>query len=154
MISRNNLPQSRPNCTEKTVFVGRSCLQATDSIPTIEQLSLFDSAPQSPKHLSNPDLEVAPIAESDKPYPLQIGYIPDRSRTAPDRFCKLIHYESSLNIPGQYTHALAERILRITRDWDWELNGLGIPRCRDRLLLLLSSFSCERDFQVGGEADA
>ena len=129
----------------KNTAIGKA---VTKGAIATRQLSLFDSPIVAAKPETEQNLK------SDKPFPLQIGYIPDRSRTAPDRFCKLIHYESSLNIPGQYTHPEAEEILRITRDWDWELNGLGIPRCRDKLLLLLSSFSCDRPCQVGGEADA
>lgn len=150
MISRNNLPQSRPNWTNKSRHLSLNLYQATDLIPTTKQLSLFDSTLSTTQH------ETRSQVESAGPFPLQIGYIPDRNRTAPDRFCKLIHYESNLNIPGQYTHPEAEEILRITRDWDFSLNGLGIPRCRDKLLLLLSSFNRDRadGLKVGGEANA
>lgn len=131
------------NCTKNTA-IGKAV--AFGAIAT-RQLSLFDSPivagkPETPQNL-----------ESDQPFPLQIGYIPDRSRTAPDRFCKLIHYESNLNIPGQYTHPEAEKILRITRDWDWELDSLGRPRCLERLRSLLEGVS-DRPCQVGGEANA
>ena len=132
------------NCT-KNKAIGKA---VTKGAIATRQLSLFDSPIVAAKPETEQNLE------SDKPYPLQIGYIPDRHRTAPDRFCKLIHYESKLDIPGQFTHTQAEEILRITRDWDWGLNDLGTPRCRDRLLLLLSSFNCDRPWQVGGEADA
>jgi hypothetical protein len=126
------------NCTKNTAVGEKNSRSLIES----QQLSLF-GLPQVEK--SNKQL----YTESDKPFPLQIGYIPDKLRSAPDRFCRLIHYESQPEIPGQYTHPQAEEILRITRDWDWELNGLGIPRCRDKLLLLLDKFS-----NKGGEADA
>ena len=138
VISKNNLSQSRPNWTNKSASLGHNSYQTTDSIPTIEQLSLFDSP------LVAKQLEIPQDFESDKPFPLQICYIRDKDRTAPDRFCRLIHYESKLNIPGQYTHPEAEKILLDTRDWDWELNSLGIPRCRDKLLLLLDKFTSAR----------
>lgn len=132
------------NCTKNTA-IGKA---VTKGAIATRQLSLFDSPIVAAKPETEQNLE------SDKPFPLQIGYIPDSLRTAPDRFCRLIHYNSLLNIPGQYTHPQAEEILRITRYWDWGLNDLGIPRCRDKLLLLLSSFNSDRPWQVGGEANA
>lgn len=107
-----------------------------------EQLLLF--APPS----GCERLEKFSCVEEDKPFALQIRYIPDFDRSYANKFCRLIHYESQLEIPGQYTHPQAEEILRITRHWDWGLNSLGIPRCWDRLLLL-DKFS-----NKGGEADA
>ena len=104
-----------------------------------QQLSLFDSP------LFTEQQKAPQNFESDKPYPLQISYIRDKDRTVPDRFCRLIHHESKLKVTGSFTYDEAREILRITRDWDWELNDLGIPRCRDKLLLLFDKLSSGRE---------
>lgn len=135
------------NCTKNTAIA-------------LSQLSLFDS----PKQVEQPYL--LSNTKVTQPDPLQIGYIPDTDRTVPDKFCRLIHQESQIDIPGQFSHSEAQKILaskrrrtasmhlgwsalQITRDWDFSYFANGIPRCRDKLLLLLELINS----RCGGEAN-
>lgn len=135
--SKNNLSQFRPYQTQKKGKSRCNHYQSTGLIPTQQQLQLFASQPTE---------------SDDAPYPLQIGYIPDNQRITPDKFCKLIHYESGLNIPGQFTYDEAKEILLTSRYWDFSLDRDRIPKCVSRLRSLLENI-CSGANQ-GGEADA
>lgn len=119
------------NCTKNTAIA-------------LSQLSLFES----PKQVEQPYL--ISDTKDEQPFPWQIGYILDSDRVTPDKFCRLIHHESRIDLPGQFSHSEAKKILQITRDWDFSLDANGIPRCRDKLLLLLELING----RCGGEADA
>ncbi|MEN9567115.1 MAG: hypothetical protein RLZZ69_2311 [Cyanobacteriota bacterium] len=121
------------NCTKNTAIGEVSARSAT------KQLSLFVDPPTFKSDLP--------------PYPLQIKAISYDSRVKPNNYCKLVHYESGLNIPGQFTYDEAKEILLTTRYWDWELDRDRIPRCVERLLPLLENI-CDRFKPIGGEADA
>ena len=146
MISRNNLSQSRWNRTQKEEKSRCNFCKSTGLIPSEQQLSLFVDPPTEEVDLP--------------PYPLQIGYIPGNQRITPLKFCKLVHYESGLNIPGQFTYDEAKEIPETTRYWDWELDRDRIPRCVDRLRSLLEnicvSLPCREAYRSisGGEANA
>jgi hypothetical protein len=105
------------------------------------------STKQLPLFVDPPSLDV-----DLPPYPLQIKAIPDNQRVTPDKFCKLVHYESGLNIPGQFTYDEAKEILETTRYWDFSLDRDRIPRCVERLRSLLENI-CSR-FLRGGEDNA
>lgn len=57
-----------------------------------------------------------------------------------ERFC-LIHQDSQLRIPGQFSRAEAEHILKATEFWDWQIidSRPRTPRCSYRLFCLLST---------------
>lgn len=99
-----------------------------------------------------------PPTPSDSPpaYPLQIGYISDKERVAPDKFCQLIHHESGLNISGMFSYPEAKEILEITRYWDWELDRDKIPRCIEKFKSLLENIGTRSiyctSFDLGGVA--
>ena len=91
--------------------------------------------------------------EAEPPsYQLQIAYIPHDKRIEPDKLCKLIHYQSKLTIPGQFTYEEAVEILKTSSYWDWELDRDRIPRCADSLRSLLEEIGDR--YGLGGEADA
>ena len=144
MISRNNLPQSRWDRTQKKDKSRCNLYKSVDLIPTTQQLSLFESFKQIERSSQGCN------TKDDQPYPLQIGYVSDTDRNRSDRFCRLIHHESKIDLPGQFSHAEAKKILQITRDWDFSLDANGIPRCRDKLLLLLDLINSRH----GGESNA
>ncbi|HEY9768819.1 MAG TPA: hypothetical protein V6C71_10030 [Coleofasciculaceae cyanobacterium] len=73
----------------------------------------------------------------DKPYPLQITSVPHGDRLKADWCCKLVHYESGLKLPGQFIYDEVKQILETTRYWDFALDSKRIPKCKDRLLVLL-----------------
>lgn len=56
-----------------------------------------------------------------------------------ERFC-LIHQESGLRIPGQFSYYEAQEVLVVSEKWDWELLDFNprTPRCSYRLLCLLN----------------
>ena len=110
----------------------------------LSQLSLFDSPKVAKQPYLNNDIK------DDQPFPLQIASVPDTDRTDNNKFCRLIHHESQIDIPGQFSHPEAKKILQITRDWDFSLDANGIPRCRDKLLLLLELINSRQ----GGEGNA
>lgn len=117
------------NCTKNTAIGKASPRSAT------KQLPLFTE-------------EIDPPA-----YPLQIEAISYENRVNPNRYCKLVHLRSGLNIPGQFSYDEAKEILLTTRYWDWELDKDRIPRCVERLRSLLENI-CAQGSKSGGEADA
>ena len=111
-----------------------------------QQLSLFGSPLLTEQHKAPQDFE------SDKPFPLQISYIQDQDRTLPDRFCRLIHQESQIDLPGQFTYGEAKEILETTRYWDFSLDRDKIPKCAERLRSLLENICFRSD--IGGNGNA
>ncbi|MGL6341892.1 MAG: hypothetical protein ACRC80_22455 [Waterburya sp.] len=89
-------------------------------------------------------LPLFPLEDNPPPYPLQIVSISDDKRIKPDFTCSLIHCESGLKIPGQFTYQEAQEILETTRYWDFTLERDRIPRCRERLLKLLEKVCWEQ----------
>lgn len=56
-----------------------------------------------------------------------------------EKFC-LIHQASGLRVPGQFSRAEAEHILRVTEKWDWAIDYRPrTPNCNKRLLSLLTA---------------
>lgn len=86
--------------------------------------------------------------DSSPPYPLQIISIPRDERINPDFICGLIHYESGLKIPGQFTYEEAQEILKTTRHWDFSLDRDKIPKCKERLLGLLEGVCSKSRIQT------
>ena len=113
------------NCTKNTAIGEATALCAIAT----QQLPLFVGLPTEEVDLP--------------PYPLQIKAIPYEKRVNPNRYCKLVHYESRLNIPGQFSHDEAKEILETTRYWDFGLDKDRIPRCVERLRSLLKNI-CDR----------
>ena len=97
---------------------------------------LLKNQQQLPKH-QQPSL----FSPKEEPQldPLQIASITNKQRPKPDWNCKLIHYESKLNIPGQFTHKEAQEILETTRYWDFSLDKNRIPRCAEDRRSLINS---------------
>ena len=138
MISRNNLSQSRLNYTLKKDKSYYNPHKSNSLIPTSQQLLLFVELPTE---------------EVDQPpYPLQIKAIFYENRINPNNYCKLVHYESGLNIPGQFTYGEAKEILETTRYWDFSLDKDSIPKCAARLRSLLENICLRSDIE--GEANA
>lgn len=86
--------------------------------------------------------------DSSPPYPLQIISIPRDERINPDFICGLIHYESGLKIPGQFTYEEAQEILKTTRHWDFSFDRDKIPKCKERLLGLLEGVCSKSRIQT------
>ena len=81
-----------------------------------------------------------PSKEDPSPYPLQITSIPHEQGLKPDWCCKLIHYESNLNLPGQFTIEEAQNIIEKTQYWDFSLDKDRKPRCAaEKLRSLINS---------------
>jgi hypothetical protein len=121
-----------------------------------KQLSLFVDPPTFKSDLPPNPLQIKAISYHTRVKPNKafgaVRQALDFKSREPDRYCKLVHYESGLNIPGQFTYDEAKEILLTTRYWDWELDRNRIPRCVERLLPLLENI-CARS-PIGGEADA
>ena len=147
------------NCTKNTAIgeasARREAIYVCEASPHSSAVSF-----RSPKGRSAIATEQLPLfvglptfEEELPPYPLQIKAIPPQNRFKPNNYCKLVHFESGLNIPGQFTYDEAKEILETTRYWDFSLLRDRIPRCVERLRLLLEDV-CARSLQVGGKADA
>ena len=97
---------------------------------------LLKNQQQLPKH-QQPSL----FSPKEEPQldPLQIASITNKKRLKPDWYCKLIHYESNLNVPGQFTIQEAQEILETTRSWDFTPEKDRIPRCAEDLRSLINS---------------
>lgn len=137
-IYKNTLPQSRPNQSKKKDKTSRNQYQSIGLIPTLKQLSLFGSPPT--EEVDPPPDRLQPIA------------IPPQNRVNPNNLAQLVHYESGLNIPGQFTYDEAKEILVPSRYWDFSLLRDRIPRCVERLRSLLENI-CSRDTK-GGSGNA
>ena len=70
-------------------------------------------------------------------------WTPYKERVNRDRNCQLVHGDSGLKVPGQFTDDEAQEILETTRYWDFTLDKERVPRCRERLRLLLEQI-CAR----------
>ncbi|WP_013321020.1 hypothetical protein [Gloeothece verrucosa] len=64
--------------------------------------------------------ELFPIEDSI--YPLVIEFIPLNERVLPEWEYRLIHHETGLQVPGQFTKAQAQLIQKVTRQWDWTVD--------------------------------
>ncbi len=104
---------------------------------SVERLERTQQQPQQ--------LSLFPPKDDPPPYPLQIISIPDQKRLKPDWCCKLVRYESGLKIGGQFTIEEAQEILETTLYWDFTLDKDRVPRCRDKLLLLLEKVCARPD---------
>jgi hypothetical protein len=79
---------------------------------------------------------------------LKIELVPPQlSVDTAERFI-VIHQESGLSIPGQFTKSEAEAILSATENWDWSLGKDRIPVCSHYLLALLEEI-CSPKKAVG-----
>lgn len=82
------------------------------------------------------------LALLEKPFepPLQIEPVPDNLTVGEEPRFWLIHQESGLRVPGQFSQTEAEYILKTTEHWDWEIidSRPRTPNCSYRLLCLLN----------------
>ena len=88
-------------------------------------------------------VESKPLDFEGSPYPLSIQLIPADERILPELECHLIHQETGLRVPGQFTEAEAKLIQTVTQDWDWHTDKNNLPACAARLLQYLEQL-CER----------
>ncbi|WP_013321022.1 hypothetical protein [Gloeothece verrucosa] len=79
--------------------------------------------------------ELFPIEDSI--YPLFLEFIPFNERVLPEWEYRLVHGETGLQIPGQFTKAQAELIEKVTRQWDWTVDKKNKPACAAQLLQFL-----------------
>lgn len=82
------------------------------------------------------------LALLEKPFepPLQIEPVPDNLTVGEEPRFWLIHQESGLRVPGQFSQTEAEYILKATAEWDWEIRHRPrTPKCSNRLLSLLKT---------------
>ncbi len=100
---------------------------------TSEQVFRYYSRKQSPQQLS-----LFRPKEDPPPYPLQITLILHEQRLKPDWCYKLTHYDSNLNLPGQFTIQEAQEILETTQYWNFSLDKNRIPRCAEELRSLIN----------------
>lgn len=115
-------------------------------IPRSSATSKYSNESRSPQvqHERSPQSEacqlnlLAPLKPQEPA--LRIEAIPANVTVgSSERFC-LIHQGSGLRIPGEFTRCEAEQILKVTHDWDWEVDPITRePGCRYRLLWLLES---------------
>ena len=80
--------------------------QARSPQPEVRQLNLLAL-------LDNPQKESA----------LRIEAVPAELIVNSDRCFCIIHQESELQIPGQFSRQEAEQILEETEEWDWSVNS-------------------------------
>ena len=88
-------------------------------------------------------VESKPLDFEGSPYPLLIQPIPADKRILPEFYCRLIHQETGLRVPGQFTEEEAKLIQTVTQNWDWLTDKNNLPACAARLLQYLEQL-CER----------
>ncbi|MGH2413573.1 MAG: hypothetical protein ACRDEA_07765, partial [Microcystaceae cyanobacterium] len=77
------------------------------------------------------------LSVENSPYPLFIQPIPPSDRLLPELECRLVHQETGLQVPGQFTQAEARLIQAVTQKWDWRVDKHNKPACAGRLLWYL-----------------
>ncbi|WP_013320654.1 hypothetical protein [Gloeothece verrucosa] len=90
-------------------------------------------------------IELFPI--EDTIYTLIIESIPLNERVLPEWEYRLIHHETGLQVPGQFTKAQAEQIQKVTQQWDWSVDKKNKPACAAQLLQFLEQLcapSCKK----------
>jgi hypothetical protein len=97
----------------------------------------------------NSDLLELLFAETSD-YPLQIQPIPESERISLELGCSLIHRESGLHIPGQFTSEDATLIQAVTQDWDWRIEKNNKPACAAQLLQFLQAICAPPADNKGG----
>jgi len=83
-------------------------------------------------------------------YPLQIQPIPESERISLELDCSLIHRETGLYIPGQFTSEDAALIQAVTQDWDWHIEKNNKPACAAQLLPFLQAICAPPAHNKGG----
>lgn len=130
------MPNNNYLCNSTVLDRSVSRLQRSDARPPYQQLSLL------------------PLKGDPPPYPLQIVSISYEKRTKPDCICGLVHYESGFKIPRRLTYREAQKILEVTRYWDFALVKDKMPRCLNQLLSIVEKVSSERSSSDGKELAA
>jgi hypothetical protein len=77
------------------------------------------------------------LSVEDSSYPLFIQPLQESERIVPELAYRLVHRESGLQVPGQFTKQEAESIRTVTQNWDWSVDKHRKPACATRLLHFL-----------------
>lgn len=69
---------------------------------------------------------------------LRIEPVPAHLTVNADERFNIVHYESDLSVPGQFSQEEAEEILQTTANWNWTVDPkTRVPACNRYLLSLL-----------------
>jgi hypothetical protein len=82
-------------------------------------------------------IQAESLSVEDSSYPLLIQPLAGSERIFPELAYRLIHRESGLQVPGQFTKQEAESIRTVTQNWDWSVDKHRKPACAARLLHFL-----------------
>lgn len=88
------------------------------------------------------EIDDRPIAP---PPPLSIKSIPPEERIHPDLGLRLVHAETGLRLPGQFSFSEIEEIFFRSIDWDWSIDKERRPACYEKLLALLERVAGKDD---------
>lgn len=91
-----------------------------------------------------------PLLSETSDYPIQIQAISEGERISPALNCHLIHRETGLQIPGQFTAEEASRIQTVTQSWDWRMEKGNKPGCASPLLPFLQALCAPPADNMGG----
>jgi hypothetical protein len=82
-------------------------------------------------------IQAESLSVEDSSYPLFIQPLQESERIVPELAYRLVHRESGLQVPGQFTKQEAESIRTVTQNWDWSVDKHRKPACATRLLHFL-----------------
>ncbi len=100
----------------------------------LPHLSLQERSPQSEPY----QLSLLALLEKSLEPALRIEAVPVDVTVGYSEKFYLIHQESGLRVPGQFSRCEAEEILRVTAPWAWQVDlKTHEPACRHSLLCLL-----------------
>lgn len=116
-------------------------------IPRYKATSKYSNESRSPQvqqERSQPpqasQLDLLALLEKSLEPALRIEGVPVNVTVGVEQRFWLIHQNSHLRIPGQFSRAEAEHILKATEFWDWEIKYRPrTPNCNKRLLSLLTA---------------
>lgn len=99
--------------------------------------SLFDEKGQTPQPEAHQLSLLALLKKSQEPA-IRIELIPIHLTVGTDERFWIIHQESGLQVPGQFSRCEAEYILAATKEWNWAVDlKTREPACRLKPLRLL-----------------
>jgi len=135
-------PGTRINSVQGLQAFSSNSAIASSSRGDFDKVSIVPMPPLRQYGRSQPpqasQLDLLALLEKSLEPALRIEVVPvDVTVGYSEKFC-LIHQESGLRVPGQFTSCEAKEILKMTALWDWQVDlKTREPACRHYLVSLL-----------------
>ena len=142
----STLDKSRPDSSYLIQQQGRAQHLSPQVLQEARSLQVQQErwSPSEPPSASQPpqasQLDLLALLEKFQEPAIRIEGVPAELTVGEELRFWLIHQESGLRVPGQFSRVEAEFILKATSEWDWEIRHRPrTPCCGNRLLNLLKT---------------